>query len=145
MPTIGSSPRRPRYASRMQGFGVRVPIRRRSFALQKSWYRRSLYRCTTYSSKLTSVERMTVKGLPCSCGNAGMQAAVLIRWYSHGLTPNTASGIHESLVPLRARLLMCRITSQGKPCLFCSQRETSLRQNNIQLFFALLSQFGEPF
>ena len=49
-----------------------------------------------------------------------------------------------SLVPLRARLLMCRITSQGKPCLFCSQRETSLRQNNIQLFFALLSQFREP-
>ena len=51
-------------------------------------------RCTIYSSIAQSVERMTVKGLPCSCDNAVVQAAVLIRWYSHGLTPNTASGMH---------------------------------------------------
>ena len=50
----------------MQGSKVRVLIRRRSFALQKSWYRRSLCRCTTlflevYVGRAHDCERATVQ------------------------------------------------------------------------------------
>ncbi len=42
-----------------------------------------------------SLRERTVKGLPCSCVMAIPQTSIQIKRYSHGLTPNTASGMHD--------------------------------------------------
>ena len=56
----------------------------------------------------------------------------------------TLLGLLKHSLPLDldfSRLLLCRTASQGKPCLLCSQRETSLQGKWLLTIFLLLTLF----